>query len=99
VYIQTEMDFLEISSLGVTYRYVVKIEKKFKQQNKREFGSKNMQQPKYGKGKPNSQSSQPQENHSNPQEKKGNGKTKKDTWKWCDFQKIPWKSTNECRSK
>jgi hypothetical protein len=26
-YIQTEMDFLDISSLGVAYRYVVKIEK------------------------------------------------------------------------
>jgi hypothetical protein len=30
-YIQTEMDFLVISSLGVTYRYVVKTEHKFKQ--------------------------------------------------------------------
>jgi hypothetical protein len=33
-YIQTEMDFLDISSLGVAYRYVVKIEKKFRHQNK-----------------------------------------------------------------
>jgi hypothetical protein len=30
-YIQTEMDFLDIASLGTTYRYVVKIEQKFKQ--------------------------------------------------------------------
>jgi hypothetical protein len=30
-YIQTEMDFLEISSLGDAYRYVIKIEEKFKQ--------------------------------------------------------------------
>jgi hypothetical protein len=29
-YIQTEMDFLDISSLGVAYQYAVKIEKKFK---------------------------------------------------------------------
>jgi hypothetical protein len=29
-YIQTEMDFLDISSLGAAYRYVVKIEQKFK---------------------------------------------------------------------
>jgi hypothetical protein len=29
-YIQTEMDFLDISSLVVVYRYVVKIEQKFK---------------------------------------------------------------------
>jgi hypothetical protein len=48
-------EFLDISSLGVSYRYVVKIEQKFKQQNKREFGSANLQQPKYGKGIPNSQ--------------------------------------------
>jgi hypothetical protein len=36
-YIQTKMEFLDISSLRVAYRYVVKIEQKFKQQNKREF--------------------------------------------------------------
>jgi hypothetical protein len=29
-YIQTEMDFLDIASLGMTYRYVVNIEQKFK---------------------------------------------------------------------
>jgi hypothetical protein len=34
-YIQTEMDFLDISSLGVAYRYVVKTKKKFRHQNKR----------------------------------------------------------------
>jgi hypothetical protein len=96
-YIQTEMDFLDISSLGVAYRYVVKIEQKFKHQNKWEFGSANPQQPKYDKdGNPNKQ---PPENQSKPQEKKGHGKTKKDTRKWCDFHKIPWHNTDECRSK
>jgi hypothetical protein len=54
MYIQTEMEFMDISLVGVAYRYVVKIEQKFKQQNKREFGSANLQQPKYGKGSPNS---------------------------------------------
>jgi hypothetical protein len=37
-YIQTEMDFLNISSLGVAYRYVVKIEQKFRHQNKGNSG-------------------------------------------------------------
>ena len=47
------MDCVEISSLGVAYRYAVKIEKKFKHQKKREFGSANPQQPKYDKYGPN----------------------------------------------
>jgi hypothetical protein len=38
------MDFLDISSLSAAYRYAVKIEQKFKHQNKREFGSANPQQ-------------------------------------------------------
>jgi hypothetical protein len=42
-YIQTEMDFLNISSLGTAYRYVVKIEHKFRHQKKWEFGSANTQ--------------------------------------------------------
>jgi len=39
-YIQDEMEFLDISSLGTAYRYTVKIEQKFKQK-KRDFGSMN----------------------------------------------------------
>ena len=52
-YIQTEMDFVNISSLGETYQYVVKIEHKFRHQNKWEFRSANMQQPNNGKDGPN----------------------------------------------
>ena len=40
-YIQTKMEFLDISSLGVAYRYAVKIEKKIKQRNRRYFGHVN----------------------------------------------------------
>jgi hypothetical protein len=50
-YIQTEMEFLDISSLGVAYRYVVKIEQKLKQKM-RQFGSGNPSQQKQGKGSP-----------------------------------------------
>jgi hypothetical protein len=46
------MDFLDITSLGTTYRYVVKIEQKLKQKQ-REFGSANPSQSKKGKGIPN----------------------------------------------
>jgi hypothetical protein len=99
------MEFLDISSLGVTYQYVVKIKQKFKQKNKWDFSSANPSQQKHGKGGPNSQrkgqrkDGQPQDNQSKPQEKKGNGKSKKDTGKWCEFHKIPWHNTDECHSK
>jgi hypothetical protein len=62
-HIQTEMDFLDISSLGAAYRYAVKIEQKFKHQNKREFGSANPQQPKYDKDNPNKQSPETSPSH------------------------------------
>ena len=39
------MEFLDISSLGTTYRYAANIEKKFKQK-KRDFGSANQKQGK-----------------------------------------------------
>jgi hypothetical protein len=80
------MDFLNISSLGVAYRYAVKIEQKSRHLNKWEFGSANLLQPKHGKDDPNQQ---PPDNHSKTQDKKGKGKTKNDTGKWCDFHKIP----------
>jgi hypothetical protein len=51
-YIQTEMEFLNISSLGAAYRYAVKIEEKLKQKTQ-QFGLGNPSQKNPGKGDPN----------------------------------------------
>ena len=86
-YIQTEMDFQDISSLGAAYRYAIKIEQKFKQNNKQEFGFLNQLQQKPSKGGPNSQNKgqskngQTHDNQSKLQVKKGNRISKKDTRK------------------
>jgi hypothetical protein len=50
--IQAKMEFLDISSMGVTYRYAVKIEKKLKKQTQ-QFGSGNPSQKNKGKGSSN----------------------------------------------
>jgi hypothetical protein len=42
-YIQKKMEFMDMSSLGESYRYVVKIEQKLKQK-KRQFGPRNPSQ-------------------------------------------------------
>ena len=98
-YIQTEMDFLDISSPGSAYRYAVKIEEKFRQKNKRDSRPMNPLQ-KQGKGNPGPQKTgQGKDNESPPQTKKGDGKTKKDIGKWYKFHKSPWHNTNECRQK
>jgi hypothetical protein len=61
--------------------------------------------PKKGKGIPNPHSKgqrkegHSQDNQSKPQQKKGNEKMKKDTGKWCEYHKIPWHNTEQCRSK
>jgi hypothetical protein len=47
------MDLLDISSPITAYRYVVKIEQKFKHWNKHEIGSANMKQLKHDKDGPN----------------------------------------------
>ena len=49
------MSFLEISSLGIAYQFVVKIEQKFNQKKKREFGFANQSLQKPDKGGPNPQ--------------------------------------------
>jgi hypothetical protein len=51
-YIQTKMEFPDISSLGMAYRYVIKIKQKLKQKTQ-QFGPGNPSQQKIGKGGPN----------------------------------------------
>jgi hypothetical protein len=103
-YIQTKMEFLYISSLGMSYRYVIKI-KQTLEQKMQKFGPGNLAQKKIGKSDPNPQNKgqnkdgQYQDNQCNLQAKKDIGKTKKDTGKWCDFHMVPWYNTVECRSK
>jgi hypothetical protein len=79
------MDFLDISSLGVSYRYVVKIEQKFRHQNKWEFGSTNPQQPKYDKDIPNKQ---PPENHPSHRKRRVR-KDEEGHWKVVRFPQNP----------
>jgi hypothetical protein len=93
-YIQAEIEFRDISSLGVTYRYVIKIKQNLKQKTQ-QFGHGNSPKKNPGKGGPNpqkkeqSKEEQPQDNHSKPQARKDTEKTKKDIGKWCDFHKCP----------
>jgi hypothetical protein len=77
------MEFLDISSLGTTYRYAAKIEHKFKQK-KRDFGFANQ---KKAKGSPKLQNKGQiqgmvaQENLPKPQAKNNTAKPKKDMGK------------------
>lgn len=100
-HIQEEIQFLNISSLGTTYQYAVKIEQKFKQK-KRDFGSANLKQ---GKGAPKtqnkgqSQGGVSQDNLPKLQAKNSAAKMKKDTGKWCEFHKSSTHNTSERRAK
>jgi hypothetical protein len=51
-FIENKMEFLDISSLGTAYGYVVKIKQKLKQKT-RQFGPGNPSQQNPGNGGPN----------------------------------------------
>jgi hypothetical protein len=81
-YIHAKMEFMDISSLGTAYRYVIKILQKLKQKT-RQFRPGNPSQQKLGKGGPNPQNKgqrkygPPQDNQSKQQINKDTGLTKK----------------------
>jgi len=86
------MKFLNISLLGTTYRYTVKIEQKFKQK-KQDFGSTNP------KTKGQSQGEVTQDNTSKPQQNNNTTKSKQDIGKWCELNKSTTHNTSECQTK
>jgi hypothetical protein len=90
------MDFLDISSLVLLIDMLLKSSRNL---STRTNGSSGLQIHNNQSMIKTTLTNSPPENQSKPQEKKGNGKTKKDTGKWCDFHKIPWHNTDECRSK
>lgn len=100
-YIQDEMDFLDISSFDVPYRYAIEIKQKFKQ-NKRDFGSMNLKEAKgTPKQKKNGQI-QGGVNRDNPSKTKLNKsttKTNKDMGNCYQLHKIPTHNTSECPTK
>ena len=82
------MSFLEISSLGVAYRFVVKIEQKFNQKNKCEFGFANQSLQNSDKDGPipqNKGESKDIQIHNN--NSKPHMKLKQDIGKWCELHK------------
>jgi hypothetical protein len=74
--------FLDISSLGATYNYVVEIERKFQHKGEREFAVGNQPKNTKGEGNPNFQNkvksgdNQPHKNQPNLHADKKNGKPK-----------------------
>ena len=95
------MEFLDISSLGIAYRYAAKIEQKFKQK-KWDFGSANQKQAKGAPKTQNQGHSQgmvTQENFSNPKKNRNTVQSKKEQRKWCKFHKSPTHNTSEFQAK
>jgi hypothetical protein len=95
-YIQTEMDFLDISSLSVAYRYVVKIEKKFKHQNRQEFSLQICNNQSMTKMSLTNSLPKTSPSH---RKRRVTGRQRRTQKMVRFFHKIPWHNTDECRSK
>ena len=95
------MEFLIISSLGMTYRYVAKIEQKIQTEKaslwifelEASEGAPKPQNQGYSQGMVT------QEKLTNPQAKSNIVKPKKEAGKWCEFHKSPTYNTSECQDK
>ena len=86
------MEFLDITSLGMVYRYNAKVEQKLKQK-KQDFGSMNP--------KPRKDAPEPQNRGQSQRRVTQNTTTNpnKDTGKWCEFHNSPTHNINECQAK
>jgi hypothetical protein len=91
------MEFLDITPLGTTYRYAVKIEQKFKQK-RREFAYENSSQSKQGKATP-THMARDREKMDTLRTTIPRCNTRREMKRRKEYRKIPSHNTEECPSK